>query len=211
VLELVLKRTSFRVRVLTKNAVVGKPEWVEFFKAHPGRFVVGLSTGTTDDRWARQVELGTSSPSMRLAAVQTLQKADIPTYGMLCPIFPDMMDANNLDGLIKAINPKQVEHVWAEPYNDRQNWATVREGYAKGSFGYHWMTQVYELGNAREWSLYASQLYVELRRRAERGNWLGKLRYLLYEHGIHEEHVPMFKDFAGVLFQSKPAKSGSEK
>jgi DNA repair photolyase len=63
VLELVLKRTSFRVRILTKNAVVGAPEWVEFFKSHPGRFVVGLSTGTTDDQWARRVELGTSPPT----------------------------------------------------------------------------------------------------------------------------------------------------
>lgn len=207
VLELVLKRTSFRVRILTKNAVVGAPEWVEFFKSHPGRFVVGLSTGTTDDQWARRVELGTSPPSMRLDAVQTLQKAGIPTYGMLCPIFPDMLDANNLDGLIKAIDPKKVEHVWAEPYNDRQNWRTVREGYVKGSFGYDWMTQVYEQGDVRKWSFYAGRLYEELRRRAERSNWLGKLRYLLYEKGIHDEHIPLFQDFDGVLFQSRPEKS----
>jgi hypothetical protein len=66
------------------------------------------------------------------------------------------------------------------------------------------MTQVYEQGDAREWSLYASRLYVELRRRAERGNWLGKLRYLLYEEGIQEEHIPLFKDFAGILLQSNP-------
>jgi DNA repair photolyase len=145
--------------------------------------------------------------SMRLDAVQTLQKAGIPTYGMLCPIFPDMLDANNLDGLIKAIDPKKVEHVWAEPYNDRQNWRAVREGYVKGSFGYDWMTQVYERGDVQKWSFYAGRLYEELRRRAERSNWLGKLRYLLYEKGIHDEHIPLFKDFNGVLFQSRREKS----
>jgi len=203
-LELTLNHTSFRIRVLTKNAVVGQPEWVEFFKSHPGRFVIGLSTGTTDDQWARRVELGTSPPSSRLDALRSLQKAGVPTYGMLCPIFPDMMAAGNLDALIKTIDPGKVEHIWAEPYNDRQNWRTVRGGYAKGSAGYDWMTRVYEQGDAREWSLYAGRLYMELRRRAERGKWLGKLRYLLYEEGIHEEHIPMFKDLAGVLLQSKP-------
>src|SRR5262249_49154110 len=96
VLELVLEHTSFRIRVLTKNAVVGSPEWVRFFKSHPGRFVVGLSTGTTDDQWSRSIELGTSPPSMRLDALRSLQKAGVPTYGMLCPIFPDMMNAGNL-------------------------------------------------------------------------------------------------------------------
>src|SRR6266511_4182053 len=212
VLELVLRRTSFRIRVLTKNAVVGAHEWVDFFKAHPGRFVVGLSTGTVDDQWSRRVELGTSPPGMRLTALQTLQKAGIPTYGMLCPIFPDMVvDPNNLDGLIEAINPEQVEHVWAEPYNDRRNWAVVRAGYLRGNSVYDWMTEVYELGNMREWSLYAARLYVELRRRAESGGWLGKLRYLLYEQGVHEDHIPMFEDFAGVLFQSNPQRSGTGK
>jgi DNA repair photolyase len=207
VLELALKRTSFRIRVLTKNAVVGSPEWVEFFKSYPGRFVVGLSTGTTDDRWARSVELGTPLPSERLRALKRLQKAGVPTYGMLCPIFPDMMDADKLDALIEAINPEKVEHVWAEPYNDRQNWETVRGGYVEGSAGYNWMTRVYEQGNTSDWSLYAGRLYKELRRRAEKGKWLGKLRYLLYEHGIHKDHVPLFKDYASVLFQSRPEKS----
>jgi DNA repair photolyase len=204
VLERVLEYTSFRIRILTKNAVVGSPEWVEFFKSHPGRFVVGLSTGTTDDRWARRVELGTSPPSMRLDALRRLQKAGVPTYGMLCPIFPDMMDSGNLNSLIKAINPANVEHIWAEPYNDRQNWREVRGGYTKGSAGYDWMTQVYEVGDMRKWSLYAGQLYMELRRRAERGKWLNKLRYLLYEECIHTEHIPLFQNLEGILLQSNP-------
>jgi len=126
---------------------------------------------------------------------------------MLCPIFPDMMDKDKLDALIEAINPEKVEHVWAEPYNDRQNWEIVRGGYVAGSAGYNWMTRVYEQGNTSEWSLYAGRLYKELRRRAEKGKWLGKLRYLLYEYGIHKEHVPLFKDYASVLFQSRPEKS----
>ena len=41
---MVLDRTSFRIRVLTKNAVVGSKPWVDFFAKHGDRFVVGLST-----------------------------------------------------------------------------------------------------------------------------------------------------------------------
>jgi DNA repair photolyase len=206
-LELVLEHTSFRIRILTKNAVVGTNEWIEFFQSYPNRFVIGLSTGTIDDRWARRIELGTSPPSHRFDALHNLQIAGVPTYGMLCPIFPDMMVDDNLDALIKTINPAKVEHIWAEPYNVRQNWSIVRSGYEKGSAGYEWMTRVYEQGDTREWSRYASQLYEQLRRRAERGNWLGKLRYLLYEDGISQEDFPRFKDYAGVLLQSNPKKS----
>lgn len=43
--EAFVERTSFRVRVLTKNAIVGSQRWIDFFASRPGRFVVGLSTG----------------------------------------------------------------------------------------------------------------------------------------------------------------------
>ena len=118
-LNLVLERTSFRIRVLTKNAVVGSNKWLSFFGAHRERFVVGLSIGTTDDAWSRKVEVGTSLPSARLRAMNRLQDAGIPTYGMLCPVFPDVLDGSALQRLVKGIRPQQVEHVWSEPFNDR--------------------------------------------------------------------------------------------
>lgn len=87
-LRIVLERTSFRVRILTKNCIVGSAKWISLFSEFPCRIVVGLSTGTDDDEWARKVEVGTSSPTSRLRAVRRLQEAGVPTYGMLCPIFP---------------------------------------------------------------------------------------------------------------------------
>jgi DNA repair photolyase len=65
-LRMVLQSTSFRIRVLTKNAVVGNPKWVDFFAGYPGRFVVGLSTGTLDDDWAQRIDnrdLGAHGPN----------------------------------------------------------------------------------------------------------------------------------------------------
>jgi DNA repair photolyase len=53
---------------------------------------VGLSTGTLDSEWASRVEVGTSLPAAGLKALSRLQEAGIPTYGMLCPIFPDVLE-----------------------------------------------------------------------------------------------------------------------
>lgn len=183
-LKLVLEETEFRIRVLTKNAIVGKPKWIEFFSHYPDRFVVGLSTGTLDDAWARQVEIGTSSPTARLEALRALQDAGIPTFGMMCPVFPDVLEQGKLEELIDRIRPDRVEHLWAEPYNDRQNWKIVRDSYPVESYGHSWLTAVYECHQKGIWSRYATELYERLRNHAESNGWLGKLRYLLYEDQI---------------------------
>ena len=91
VLKLMLDQTSFRIRVLTKNAIVGSPEWLEFFVKHKDRFVVGLSIGSLDDAWSKNMERGTSSPSERFEALANLQRSGVPTFGMLCPVFPDIV------------------------------------------------------------------------------------------------------------------------
>jgi DNA repair photolyase len=209
-LKLVLERTSFRIRVLTKNAVAGSSEWIEFWKRYGDRVVVGLSTGTTDDAWARKVEVGASLPSARLRALRNLQDAGIPTFGMLCPVFPDVLAENRLEELLAAIRPERCEHVWAEPYNDRVNWEAVRAGYAPSSASYEWFTRVFGAGDTAEWSRYATDLYLRLASRAEREGWPAKLRYLLYEHRIAATHATAYEEtgLAGVLLQGKPTADG---
>jgi len=207
-LRLVVEKTSFRVRVLTKNAIVGSDRWLRFFEAYPGRFVVGLSVGSLDDEWAKRIEIGTSTPSARLRALARLQAAGVPTFGMLCPIFPDVVLGKHLDELIDRINPLVTERIWAEPYNDRANWRVVKEGYAAGEPGAEWLTEVYEGGNKAAWSRYATDLYVHLRDRARREGWITKLRYLLYEDLISERDAPTFEGLEGVLLQSKPDDAG---
>ncbi|MEX0653498.1 MAG: hypothetical protein WD534_06765 [Phycisphaeraceae bacterium] len=207
-LKMVLEGTRFRIRILTKNSTVGSPKWVRFFADHADRFVVGLSTGTLDDAWAKEVELNTSSPTGRLRALHHLQDAGVPTYGMLCPIFPDVLAGDGLERLIEAVNPGQCEHVWAEPYNDRVNWQHVQAGYAPGSPGHASLSEVFGQGRHERWSDYAAALYERLRHQAEAGGWLGKLRYLLYEHEVAEEHAPRFNDLAGVWLQSSPDPDG---
>ncbi len=207
-LRLVLERTSFRIRVLTKNATVGSRRWIEFFKEHPGRFIVGLSTGTSDDEWSRRVEVGTSLPSARFRALAALQDAGIPTYGMLCPVFPDMLGDRGFEDLIDKVRPDRVEHFWAEPFNDRQNWKHVRDGFSEDSHGFRWLTQVYDQKRGDVWSNYAAQMYRRLRSKAMREGWIHKLRYLLYEGSIKSKDTLRFGDLQGVLLQGKPGPDG---
>lgn len=207
-LRLVLEKTSFRIRVLTKNAVVGSDKWISFFASHPGRFVVGLSTGTLDDEWAKRVEVKTSLPSARLRALANLQRAGVPTYGMLCPIFPDVLESGRLEELVDRINPGLVEHIWAEPYNNRVNWEKVRDSYPEGSYGHRWLSAVFGRKERAEWSRYATELYLRLKEKAVREGWVAKLKFLLYEDSISAAEAPAFRDMRGLLLQSKPGADG---
>ncbi|NQT64168.1 MAG: hypothetical protein HQ556_14510 [Candidatus Marinimicrobia bacterium] len=211
VLELVLKKTSFRIRVLTKNAVVGNPEWVEFFAEHKDRFIVGLSTGSLDDDWSRKMELGTSSPSKRFQALSNLQRARIPTFAMLCPVLPDMLDNESIEKMVDLINPALVEHIWAEPYNDRLNWKLVQSSYPKNSSAYKWFTRVYGEKNAPLWSMYATHLYQRILSKAKQEGWQSKLRFLLYEDKVTIADSYQFRGLEGVLLQSKSNTDGLSK
>jgi hypothetical protein len=164
--------------------------------------------GTLDDEWARRIEVGTSSPTARLKALARLQDAGVPTFGMACPIFPGVLETGALDELIDRVRPDLVEDFWAEPYNDRTNWAVVRKGYPPSSAGYEWLTEVYQHRHLDRWSEYATDLYVHLRDRARDGGWIQKLRYLLYEGDIVERDAARFAGLEGVMLQSKPTADG---
>jgi len=209
-LRMLMERTSFRVRILTKNSVVGTSEKVRgFLVEHRDRVVVGLSTGTLDDAWARRVEVGTPPPLARVTATNMLQDAGVPTFGMLCPIFPDVLEDDGLERLVEAIRPDRCETVWAEPFNDRSNWRAVRAGYREESAGWQWFTDVYESADGRgAWSRYATDLLLRLRTAAERGGWRHKLKYLLYEGDITAADAQRFGTLDGVLLQGPTSEDG---
>ena len=200
----VLAKTSFRVRVLTKSAVVGSPSCVDFFRAYSDRFVVGLSIGTLDDNWARKVEVGTSSPTARVKALHALQDAGVPTYGMLCPIFPDALDGDGVERLVEAIRPDRCETVWSEPFNDRNNHQAVANGYDDEAARIR-VTSLFVGGNARaSWSYYAQHLYARVH--AALGGEAHKHRYLLYQDTMTERGREAMRTAEGVLFQSDETK-----
>lgn len=209
VLRILLERTSFRIRVLTKNAVVGSEKWVSFFHAHRDRFVVGLSIGSLDRPWSRAIERRTSSPTARLTALRSLQQAGVPTYGMLCPVFPPTL-GSDLAELVERIDPVVVEEMWAEPYNDRLNWRRVRDTLPEGSVEQRQFESMFDGSAPGAWSAYSAELYRQLHRVLGR-RWTSKLRYLLYEGDVLPEHANAFTGLEGVLLQGKVAGDGFSK
>lgn len=201
VLRLLVRKTSFRVRILTKNAQIGSDYWIGVLKQYGRRVVVSLSTGTLDAEWSSRVEIGTSTPAARLRALRALQDAGVPTYGMLCPVFPGLVD--RVEDLIDAIRPDKCEHIWAEPFNDRDNWQVVQAGYEPGTDEHAWFDRAFGLEKEPDlWSDYAATLYKKLRLRAEREGWLEKLRYMLYEANVSKGHAAKYYDLRGVMLQS---------
>lgn len=211
ILELLIEKTDYRIRILTKNAIVGRPEWVKFFARHRDRFVVGLSIGTLDDRFTHRMEWRTSRPQSRISALQALQEADVPTFGMLCPVFPQVLETDELERLIDTIRPARCEHVWTEPFNDRANWKVVRDVYAEGSPTWNWMKRVFGDRDTALWSRYATDLYRRVHDKACREGWSDKLRYLLYEKDITPEDSVHFRGLGGVLLQCRKDEDGESK
>jgi hypothetical protein len=126
---------------------------------------------------------------------------------MLCPVFPDVLE-RGIGDLVDAVRPPEVEHLWAEVYNDRANWEIVRDGYPTGSPGYDWMTEVFERRNRDLYSAYAVDLFLCLRARAEAEGWLRKLRYLLYEDKIRVDQARRIPDLSDLMLQSEPGENG---
>jgi DNA repair photolyase len=203
VIRMLVERTSFRIRLLTKNAQIGSDAWIEFLQVMRNRVIVSLSIGTLDHDWSSAIEVGTSTPVARLRALRRLQDAGIPTYGMLCPIFPSLAESSQLDDLIDAIRPNLCEFVWAEPYNDRANWRVVQEGHPEESKERAWFDRAFGVNKeASLWSKYSVDLYKRLRLRAQAEGWLERLRYMLYEVHVDAEHARGFCDMQGLLLQS---------
>lgn len=185
-LKLLVARTKWRFRLLTKSPIVGSPAMLRFLADHADRFIVGVSIGTLDDAWAERIEVNTSPPSARVKAHRAVQAAGIPNYVMLCPIFPHMLDRDGVERLLDATQPDLAETVWFEPYNDRLNAGIVAaEAEAVAPAEADWMRNAF--GPARDralWSTYATDLYKRVLEAAKRGRYVDKLRYLLYEEDI---------------------------
>ena len=208
-LRMVLEKTRYRIRILTKNSVIGTPTWIRFFQDHAERFVVGLSVGGLDPSrdW---IEDRTPNSRSRLKALRALQDAGVCTYGMLCPVFPDVLDTDELERLLDEIRPERCQHVWAEPYNDRQNWRRIFKANPEAVSARRLKT-IYETKDAALWSEYAVNLYERLSSHAQRHAWSEKLRYLLYEASIDRQHAHRLGELRGIYPQSPTDDCGLSK
>lgn len=120
-IALVLAATRWDVRVLSKSANLPRlaARVAELVPGSERRLILGVSTGTLDDKLARTIEKGTPPPSKRIESLRELQDEGFRTFGMICPSLPQS-DYNSFSAaMCEAIRAEKCEHVWAEPMNVR--------------------------------------------------------------------------------------------
>ena len=168
-LTLIFENTNWDVRVLSKSSLIRKlAELVpEQFK---DRMILGLSTGTLDNKLAQAIERKTPLVSKRIEALHWLQDNGFRTFGMLCPNLPleggqEAYDAFSRD-ICNAIRIDRCEHVWAEVLNTRKyrdqdsTSATVQAlrdaGYIAEADN---VKRIFADGNKADWEDYARKTF----------------------------------------------------
>jgi len=88
----VLERANHPVGIVTKSALVLRDKDILSAMAKRGLVKVALSVTTLDRKLARAMEPRASVPEKRLAALEELSDAGIPTAVMVAPIIPALND-----------------------------------------------------------------------------------------------------------------------
>jgi DNA repair photolyase len=97
----VLDRFNHPVGIVTKSAMVTRD--IDILKSMAERSLVkvAISITTLDAKLARSMEPRAATPSKRLAALEELSAAGIPTVVMVAPIVPAINDSE-IEAILKA-------------------------------------------------------------------------------------------------------------
>jgi DNA repair photolyase len=87
--------------IVTKNALVTRDIDLLAPLARDGLVKVAVSITTLDGRLARAMEPRASTPSKRLAAIEALSEAGIPTVVMIGPVIPGLND-HEIENILKS-------------------------------------------------------------------------------------------------------------
>lgn len=97
----VLKRAHHPVAVITKSALVTRDIDLLAPMAADGLVKVAISITTLDRHLARKMEPRASTPAKRLAALEELKAAGIPTAVMVAPVIPGLTDVE-IEAILSA-------------------------------------------------------------------------------------------------------------
>jgi DNA repair photolyase len=112
--------SGLSVGVLTKSDLVLRDlDVLAAFRDVVGawRVSVGFSVTTLDDGLARWLEPGAPPPSARLAALEQLSRAGVPTWVFVAPVLPGLTDAPEaLAALIGGARRRGAGEVLVDPF-----------------------------------------------------------------------------------------------
>ncbi len=97
----VLSKTRHPVGIVTKSALICRDIDILKDLALDNLVTICISVTTLDRKLARAMEPRASTPEKRLAAIETLSEAGIPTGAMIAPVVPGLTDSE-LERLLTA-------------------------------------------------------------------------------------------------------------
>jgi len=116
----VLADSGLSVGLLTKSDLVLRDQDVlRGFRDVLGawRLSVGFTVTTLDDDLARLLEPGAPPPSARLAALEALSKAGVPTWVFVAPVLPGLTDSPGaLAALVSEARRRGAGEVDVDPF-----------------------------------------------------------------------------------------------
>jgi DNA repair photolyase len=120
-MALLFQATCWDIRVLSKSANLQRlaTRVLELAPGTKNRMILGVSTGTLDDKLAQAIEMGTPLVSRRIQSLRRLQDEGFRTFGMICPSLPQTDYKAFSAAICEAIRVETCEQVWAEPLNVR--------------------------------------------------------------------------------------------
>jgi DNA repair photolyase len=202
--NLIFEHTHWQVRLLTKSNLL--PRLVEDLlvpaKWHQ-RLILGVSTGTLDDKVAAAIETGTPMVSKRIDSLSWLQDQGIRTFGMICPSLPQEDYGKFSRNMCAAIRADQCEHVWAEVINMRgKTLARTTAGLRQHGLAAEADAMVEVCESEEKWEQYARATFTAHTQRVPPG----KLRFLQY---ITKESAAWWADQRanGAVLLGKTAKT----
>ena len=115
---LIFENTNWQLRLLSKfNFLPQVVGWIP--KCFHHRLILGVSTGTLDNRVAAAIEKGAASVTQRIKSLHLLQDQGLRTFAMICPSLPQDDYTKFAQDMVSALRIDRCEHVWAEVINLR--------------------------------------------------------------------------------------------
>jgi DNA repair photolyase len=96
------------VNIITKNALVTRDLDILAELAQMNCVRVAMSVTSLDPELTRQMEPRTSTPASRLAALERLSQAGVPTHAMVAPIIPGLNDSE-IPAILRAVRDAGVQ------------------------------------------------------------------------------------------------------
>ena len=176
--RIIFELTNWDVRILSKSNLL--PEVAKLIsEKFKHRMIYGVSTGTLDDKLCKAFEKGTPLVSKRLESLHWLQDNGYRTFGMLCPVLPQVDYDEYARRAVKAIRVDRCEHVWAEVINLRgDSFTATCAALEKGGFAEEAsrLREVCGPGSGKVWEQYSRNAFDALARYIPPE----KLRFLQY-------------------------------